>query len=256
MKERDYFRSISVYKELAFWSKNKDSTLYYYSQIGKAYRFSQKYELSILTYSNLLSNYKLSDSLSSSIFLNLGLNYLGMNVPIQAQTYFKEAQKIDNGPLPLFYLGLSSVEISDWENAQLYYNQVSKLSPNSKLGILSSSFYNRIKDVGKVPTKSALLASILSSLLPGGGQWYSGHYVDAIQAFTFVSVFSFATYLAYQNDRMNNSNYILTGISVSITGLFYLANIIGAERTATYFNRRQKELFIEEIREQSYNFER
>ena len=111
MREHDYFRSISIYKELAFWSKNQDSTAYYYSQIGKAYRLSQKYDLSIYTYSNLLSNYRLSDSLSSSIYLNLGLNYLGMNVPIQAMTYFKEAQKYNfclNSQIPICQLFVSN----------------------------------------------------------------------------------------------------------------------------------------------------
>lgn len=253
MKERDYFRAISVYKELAFFSKDKDSSIYFYSQIGKAYRLSKKYDLSISTYSNILGNNNLADSIAASLYLNLGLNYLGMNVPSQAIVYFKEAQKIDNGQLPLFYLGLASVETSDWSGAINYYDQSASKSAASNIGMLSTAFSKKIQDVDKVSTKSPLLATLFSIIIPGSGQWYCGHYVDAVQAFAFVSVFSFASYLAYQNDKKNNSNYVLTGISLSITGLFHLANIIGAGRTATYYNQRQRELFIQEIKEKSYN---
>ncbi|MEI7812136.1 MAG: hypothetical protein WCJ01_06875 [Ignavibacteria bacterium] len=256
MKERDYFRAISIYKELAFFCTNRDSIIYYHSQIGKAYRLSQKYELSILTYSDILNKYKLADSITSSVYINLGLNYLGMNIPAQAIFYFKEAQKTDTGQTPLFYLGFVSVEISDWKNAQLYYNQASGLSPLSKIGILSSTFCKKTCDADKIPAKSPVLASMLSAIIPGGGQFYSGHYVDALQAFTFVAAFGFTSYIAYQNDKTKNSNFLLTGISLSITGLFYSANIIGAERTTTYYNQRQRELFTREIREQSYSIEK
>jgi tetratricopeptide (TPR) repeat protein len=256
MRGRDYFRAISTYKELAFFSTNKDSTAYYYSQIGKAYRLSQKYEFSIATYSDLLNNYKLADSITSSIYLNLGLNYLGMNVPSQAFMYFNESIKTDKGQLPLFYLGLASVEISDWAGAQSYYNQTSKLSPDSKLGILSSAFSTKIQDVDKIPHKNPALACLFSVVIPGSGQLYCAHYVDALQSFAFVSVFSFASCLAYQHDKVKNSTYLLTGISLSITALFHLANIIGAERTASYYNQRQRELFIQDIRDQSYNIDK
>lgn len=256
MYENDYFRAISIYKELAFFSKNNDSTIYYYSQIGKAYRLSQKYDFSILTYSKILNNFKLTDSITSSIYIDLGLNYLGMNVPAQAIYYFKEAQKINNNQFSYFYLGLASVETSDWSSARLYYDQTSKNFPNTNIGILSTTFSKRIEAIDKIPRKSPFLASLMSIIIPGSGQFYSGHYVDAFQAFAFVATFSFATYIAYKNDKTTSSNYILTGISLSITGLFHLANIIGAERTATYYNQRQKELFINELKEQSYKNEK
>jgi tetratricopeptide (TPR) repeat protein len=252
MRERDYFRAISVYKELAFFSKSADSTIFYSLQIGKAYRLSQKYQLSVAQYSSLLNYPKLPDSLTCSIYRNLGLNYLGMSIPAQASVYFQEARKIDKTDLSLFYLGLTAIEASDWNGAQSYYDQITKQAPASRLGLLSAEFSQTLVHVDQLSYKSRLLSCLLSAVIPGSGQAYCGHYVDAVQAFAFVSSFGFATYLAYQHDKDHHSNYVLTGIAVSITGLFHLANIIGAERTATYYNQRQKELFIQDIRQKSY----
>jgi tetratricopeptide (TPR) repeat protein len=255
MKDRDYFRAISLYKELAFFSHDRDSIIFYYSQIGKAYRLSQKYQLSVSTYSRLLNDYKLIDSMSRSIYLNLGLNYLEMNVPGQAISYFQEAQKTDTVGYSLFYLGLTAVEMSDWIKAQYYYDQLALKTSAANLQALSKEFSSTIAGADRIPQRSPCLSALMSTFVPGSGQVYTGHYIDALQAFAFVSAFSFASYIAYQHDKNNNSNYLLTGISISITGLFHFANIIGAERTASYYNQRQKDLFIQEIRQKSYSLE-
>lgn len=164
MKERDFFRAISIYKELAFFSKNPDSTILYYAQIGKAYRLSQKYQLSVSAYSDLLNYHNLSDSISCSIYLNLGLNYLGMKIPSQAEVYFQEAQKTDKDNLALFYLGLAALENSDWKEAQSYYDQVSRRSLASKLSALSSEFSKTLNNADRLPHKDPLTAIFLSTI--------------------------------------------------------------------------------------------
>ncbi|HKZ39561.1 MAG TPA: hypothetical protein VJ044_01285, partial [Candidatus Hodarchaeales archaeon] len=244
MNERDYFRAISAYKELTFFSANTDSTIFYLSQIGKAYRFSHKYDLSVEIYAEILNTYRLSQSISNAIYVNLGLNYLGMEIPGQALPYLHEARSADTSGLALFYLGLVKCETANWEDARAYYDSASRTTSLAAIRKLSTEFSLKLMKAGDIPHRSSLLAAALSTAVPGLGQLYSTHYFDAAQAFGFVAAFSFVSYATYQNDKKNNSNYVLTGIAVSLTSLFHIANIIGAERTAAYFNQRQKNLFL------------
>ena len=42
---------------------------------------------------------------------------------------------------------------------------------------------------------------------------------------------------------------------VSITGIFHIANIIGAYRTAEYKNNKEKLIFMENIREKVFSID-
>ncbi len=251
MNERDYFRAISIYKELSFFSTNNDSTIFYLSQVGKAYRLSHKYDLSVETYTKILNTYRISQLVSNAIYLNLGLNYLGMQVPAQALPYFHEARSADTSGLALFYIGLAQCEMGNWVDARANYDSLSSMHASSAVARLSTEFSSTLSRADDIPHRSPALSAVLSTVVPGLGQLYSGHYFDAAQAFGFVASFSFVSYVAYHNDKRNHSNYVLTGIAVSLTGLFHIANIIGAERTAAYYNQRQQDIFLQDIRQKS-----
>lgn len=251
MQEKDYFRAITTYKELSFFSKNTDSLIYFYTQIGKAYRLSKKYDLSVQMYSFILDRYPTTQSVRNNIYINLGLNYLGLNNTFQANSFLKNIKDSDTSGLALFYLGLVQCELGNWNDAIGYYVDVSKEKPDSYVSNLSKEFAGKLSKSELIPYRNPTAALILSSIIPGSGQLYCEHYFDAAQAFAFVASFAFASYMTYKYDQNYNHNYWLTGISISITSLFHLANIIGAERTATYFNQRQKEIFLQDIKEKS-----
>lgn len=256
MREHDYFRAISVYKELAFSSTNDDSTIFYLSQIGKAYRLGEKYELSIDAYSRLLDAHKLSQDWNNEVQINLGLNYLGMDLPALAAPYFLSVLDSDTSGRALFYTGLVSCETEKWDDADRIFTRLSQERPSTRVGVVSSNARGKLGLRDALPSRSPTSAALFSAFLPGSGQIYSGHYVDGMQAFAYVSAFAFASYAMYRYDNKFNSNYILTGISISITALFHISNIIGAEHTAEYFNQRQRDLFLDDIRKESLQLER
>lgn len=82
-----------------------------------------------------------------------------------------------------------------------------------------------------------------------------GHYYDGLQALAFVSAFVLASYAAYRYDRDLNTNYLSTYAAISVTALFHLGNIIGAERTARYYNYRQRSDFMRDIRRKALSIE-
>lgn len=248
VKERDYFRAISIFKDLAFFSNDKDSIIRYKSMIGKCYQFSKKYELSINYYSNILSNYELSNDLKNKFLLNLSVNYIGLNVPAQAIFYVEESIKTDSTGFSHFIMGISKSRLGKWREASNYFEKSSVLTHNQSVQKKAQEYSTSILKGKKLPYKSPFVASLLSSVVPGAGQFYSQHFFDSFQAFAFVTAFAFGSYLAFQHEKgKSNSSYILTGLSISLTSLFHIANIVGANKTAIYRNNRTKEIFLQKF---------
>jgi hypothetical protein len=90
--------------------------------------------------------------------------------------------------------------------------------------------------------KSPLLAGSISAIVPGGGKVYTGHWIDAIYSFLFVTTSSWLTYKSYQNNGLN-FNSVLIG-SIALT--FYSANIYGSAKSAKRFNQNINQSFRSE----------
>ncbi|MDI6766889.1 MAG: hypothetical protein QME52_08715 [Bacteroidota bacterium] len=214
MKEKDYFRAISAYKELAFFSKNEDSTIFFLTQIGRAYRLSRKYELSIDLFSSLMTKHPKSKSQLDYFNINLGLNYIGLKVSSQALPYLEKTFVTDSTGYAYFFAALAECERSNWKKASDYYYKAGSLLNNQEIKMLSLEFSSKVLNGDKIPKKNIFLTTAMSSIIPGLGQYYCGHYFDAAQAFVFVSSFAFVSYAIYRYDRDYNSNYVLTGVSI------------------------------------------
>jgi len=134
-QQGDYFRAISEYKELQFFSKNIDSINSYQYQIGKAYYRSGKHNNSIGEFASILerpiSNEKKSNSLNY-----IALNYLNLSLPNQALFYSAEALKIDSIKSS-FTTGLIYSNLYDWETSKKYFNMLIKYAPSDAMTSLA-----------------------------------------------------------------------------------------------------------------------
>lgn len=249
-QQGDYFRAISEYKELQFFSKNVDSISIYQYKIGKAYYRSGKHNNSIGEFASILGK-PISNELKSNSLNYIALNYLNLSLPNQALFYSREALKIDSLKSS-FTAGLIYSNLYEWETSQKYFNAVINYAPADTMTSLAKDNLKLLSTVSDINQKSPVLSMIFSAILPGSGQYYSEHSVDALQAFAFVSSFAYMSYIAYKYDHRNNKGYYNFGVTISITSLFYIANLIGAERTATYYNIKQKQDFVRKINEKSF----
>lgn len=254
LAEGDYYRAISVYKELAFFSADPGERARHRYTIGKAYRLAQRPDLTVATLMPLLARGELDPSLQARARLQLALGYLGSNVPALAEQELQLAAQAGEPARASLYLGLLRLETRQDQEAPAYFALAAQGGdePTRRLAL---QLHEQSLALPGLPSRSPVFAAVLSALLPGAGQLYVGHSADALQAFGFTGVFGFATYLAYERDHEHGGSYLLTGTAALITAVFYTASIYGAARTARYFNERQRELFLGNLRRKALALE-
>lgn len=241
MRERDYYRAISAYKELAFFSSNADSLEVFGLQIAKAYRLSDKYELGAQTLNTLQKKQKLSQGGMKSWYIEMGMDQLLLDNKSWSYDNLIKERAADSSGIINMYLSLWHLKYTSLALARDYAERAAQGSkPGRELDVANEYFSYLSKSEGP-SSRSPLLASALSILLPGAGQSYCGHYIDGLQAFTFTGIFVYSALLARQYDRDISGNSVRSTLMISVAGIFYLANILGAERTAEYYNIKQSE---------------
>jgi hypothetical protein len=239
MQERDYYRAISLYKELSFFSTAIDSQEYFGLQIAKAYRLSDKFELAAQTLSFLAKRIPLSEAGKRTWCAEMGMTQLLLDNKERSFDQFKVLYSTDSTGYAGIYVSLWHLRFTSIEYAKQYASYALRTKQTAREAEISSDYLQYLEKNGGAPSRSPLIASLLSAALPGAGQVYTGHYIDGLQAFTFTGIFLYSAILARQYDRDIAKNSTRSTIMFSIAGIFHLANIMGAERTAEYFNKKQ-----------------
>jgi len=247
LAEGDYYRAITLYKELAFFAADPAERDRHRYTIGKAYRLAQRHDLAVATLAPLLARGALDPGLQARARLQLGLGYLGSGVPALAELELQQAAASGEQARASLFLGVLRLEGRKDAEAAAHFAAAAR-DGDGATRQLALQLGERALTAADLPSRSPTLAALLSAVLPGAGQLYVGHSADALQAFGFTGAFGFATYLAYERDRDRGGTYVLTGTAAAITAVFYAASIYGAARTARYFNDRQRELFLGELR--------
>jgi hypothetical protein len=248
MRDGDYFRAVSVYKELAFFAAAPRDRARYAYRIGTAYRLAHRYELAVDALSALLATPDAAPDLLGGAYAQIGASYVGLKVPWQSDEWLAQADAHGAPALASFFRGAARAEERRWGEARQAFAAAAAAAPGTKLAGAAQAAAQRLGHAEAIGHRSPALAVVLSAVVPGAGQAYAGHWWDALQAAAFVGAFAFTSYVAYRYDDSRGGPYWLTGISLSITGLLHLSNILGAERTARYYNARQEQLLLDPIR--------
>jgi tetratricopeptide (TPR) repeat protein len=126
-----------------------------------------------------------------------------------------------------------------WRDAATQFQQV---APDSDL-YQSAQLLAQEAFVGeRLPTKSPVLAGILSGLLPGSGQLYNGRLGDALLAFFLNSLFIVGAVEAVHNDAPT-----VAGILSFFEAGWYAGNVYGAINSANKYNRHATEIFLRNL---------
>lgn len=253
MAEQDYFRAISEYKRVFHFSSDTTQRNTCLLKISKAYLKSYRFKAAIRFSGRLLNQPGVGVHQSNKAYNYIGLSYYGLKVFGMAKHYFNKTLSSDTTGFTPFYLALLDAEKGEFQLAGDKFYGVHQRYPYSEISELSLQLSGEVVKGYNVKRKSSFLAALMSAALPGSGQIYCNHYYDGIQAFMYVGAFAFATYAAYKYDKHCNNNFVHTYIAAGITSLFHIGNIIGAQRTAAYYNMLQKQKFMDRIREKIFS---
>ena len=233
-KNGDYYRAISEYKRLSFYSTSDSLNTYYNYQIARAYYKSKKFKSSV-QYSNiLLAGNEVGEHYRYLANIYLGLSYMELNRPSLASFHFKEAALYNSNGFAKLGLGVMAAKTTRWMDAIKLFSEIEEESKNTVIKESAEQMLHLSKFGPNLPSKSPKRAAALSALIPGLGQVYTEHYYDGLQAFMFVSAFAYATRSIYLYENNLKDHLTFTYISIPITAIFHFSNIIGAKNTAKY----------------------
>ena len=129
-----------------------------------------------------------------------------------------------------------------WQAEAYYLAHQAAIDANSDLGLqlLNTELVQRKKH-------SKFLAGLLGAVLPGSGKLYSGHAVDAFQAFMAVGLNGVMALVAYRDLGSRSFwPWFFGGMGAG----FYLGNIVGSVNTV----KRDEALFNKQISAHAYGY--
>ncbi|MEK6606027.1 MAG: hypothetical protein AABZ30_00030 [Myxococcota bacterium] len=242
VRERDYFRAISVYKELAFHERDAAQRSRWIYAIGQAYRLSGRCDLAMDVLAPLLHGSEPTPNVTGRAYLQVGLCDLSLGSSAQAVVSLEAARVRGEGARADLFRGIVDFRGERWSAARGRFLAAARDAPDAATARVATDLADRAAHGESIPRRSPWLAGALSAVLPGAGQAYAGHWFDALQAFGFVGAFGIASLVAYRYESTQGEPFVLTGLALGITGVFYGANVLGAARTTRYFNARQRDL--------------
>jgi tetratricopeptide (TPR) repeat protein len=248
-KERDFFRAITIWKELRFFSNESAAQRRYSLSIARDYWQSERFLSCVAAASQALREPSASahdETLLKDHFdahLQSANCYLELKIPSQAIMHLEQSMQLARSPTlardaqrrgqAAVSYALAHNEAGNALAAQNYQSAALQLGdPRAKqLGVVLAQRVD-------VPSRSPVAAAVLGAVVPGLGHAYAGHWFDAAQALFFVGAFATASIAAYSWEHNSGRPLILTSVLFSLTGFFHIANIVGAERAARFFNER------------------
>lgn len=244
--QRDYYRGISMLKQIAYFSEDPKMKALCIFKIGEAYQKSRKYKSSV-EYLDRYSTNATADTLLYRARMYLGASYLQLGHYHKAVASFSLAESLKNDGSGLIWVVYSDVLQDKLATASDRLQSIISARKGDAIARGSQEILREI-DAYRGSRQSARTASILSALCPGLGQFYARHYYDGAQAFILVNSFAYMTYASYRLGALGEQSHIATVLSAAVAGMFYYANILGAGRTAAYRNQRKLDSSLKRIR--------
>lgn len=247
---RDYKNAIVLYERNIFFSSNEDSTSVYLLKKSYAYKALNQHDKAIATLERV--NFQtLNDSMKFIVYYEMATNAFLIGRFSEAISFcdlLLHYYSQSNFSLENIYLilALSNNELMKYEESLKYSLLVIDFSnrqineKDSLKKVLNILFLPKNQPQFKKPAK----AELLSAIIPGLGQCYSGYYLEGIASFTthlaLLGLTGFAAYKAY---------YLTAYFGgVSMFMRFYFGGSRRSEFLAHKRNEKLKNDFTKQIR--------
>ncbi len=232
-----YFRAIGAYEEVALFSRTTSEEVHARLRIAMAYHNGHQFKRAAKEYLAILSNYNLSDDLAGMIRLQriLALTSLEQRLPADQQLGTLRGQL---KPLTLhanaayqipanYQLVRLNLLYGDRDKAQDQFEALRKLCDGSA-NPTCLNLRDLDDSVSRPPPslKSPVLGAALSTVVPGAGSLYAGHYIDALYYLGMTGLGTWVSAELYDRGSSFSHQGAAFYTVGSLTALVYLANVV------------------------------
>lgn len=240
--EEDYKNAIHEYKRYLFLYPDSPLADEVQFRIANGYRNAGDLNVAISAYQSI-KDYQLIPKVQ----LKIAECYLFQEKYPKAVELLKQFVNEHPGhelaPRAEFLIGASYMELKNWNLSSQTFRHVLDSYPQSTFATISGNLAKSMMRVDNLPSRSPLLSGLMSTVVPGSGQTYSGRFSDGLYALTVITTTAAGTIYYTSQKRYNIA--IPLGV---VSAIFYAGNIYGGIQAAKIFNNRQETQFLDELR--------
>ena len=240
-QEGDYLNAAHEYKRFLFLHPDIPRIDFIAFRVAASYQNAGKLENAIRAYQFLIDTYP------KSILLERAKNNIAQCHVLSGNSaqglsslkrFLSEHKGSSLAPRVQFTIGMLHVDKGEWEQASRAWNDVYSTYPESSFAKVSDRLARTIKNADTLPHRSPTVAGVLSALIPGSGQVYSGRTVDGLYTFVGMVVLGGASLYYADQERYE------VAVPVGILGAFFYGNgIYRSIQSARIFNLQRETQF-------------
>ncbi|MFT6133729.1 MAG: TM2 domain-containing membrane protein YozV [Cyclobacteriaceae bacterium] len=224
----DHLRRIEAYNEGLLYldtvsganTEGQSDTLNYYR--GKFHYYQVSLGPSITAFDRVRSQSPFFDE--SFLLSSYQMIYAGNWTSSQSRL-LRAAERVTKESALISTFLLSGVYLLDRDFVGFDSIATDQFTINGQLKTAHQRLNNIRSDITARKHKSPFVAGLLSTILPGAGQMYTGNIGQGAMSLLTIGLFGLQAYESYQKDGLKSARFILFG---GLFGGFYVANIWGA----------------------------
>ena len=250
-QEGDYLNAAHEYKRLLFLHPHAPRIDFIAFRVAASYQNAGKMENAIRAYQFLIDTYP------KSVLVERAENNIAQCHVLSGDSkqglaslnrFLAEHKESNFAPRVHFTIGMLLVDKGEWTQASDVWNEVFLTYPESPFAKVSDRLARRIKNTDTLPHRSPMVAGILSALLPGSGQVYSGRTVDGLYTFVGMVVLGSASFYYADQERYE------VAIPVGLLSMFFYGNgIYQSVQSARVFNVQHEGHFRNQLQQEIRN---
>lgn len=236
--QKDYYRAVTEYKRFLFLSPDDPAAPSALLRMARAYLAGERWQEVDATVDELVRRFPTSTEAGQGVLLAAEAAFRQGKFSLARQRYgsagLRYPQLADAARYRIAWCLLEEGAIDEARH------QLDTLEAPQAQTLAAD--LDRFRTL---PRKSPATAGLLSALLPGAGQVYTGHARDGAIAFALNAAFILAAVEAF-----DNGNEALGGILTFVEVGWYAGNIFNAVTNAHKVNRRREQSLLDDLRRQ------
>jgi hypothetical protein len=243
--EGDYYRAITEYKRVIFFSPEDPLAEKATFRIGESYFKAKKWLEAIEAFDFFRNKYPRSTMTTEALYLE-GLAEKELKRYENSLSSFQiiiNSQSEQYADKAVYQTALVFLDSGDWPKAK---NTFLLVPPSSSLASPARIMAEGLEKADGIPRKKPATAGFLAAVLPGSGHVYTERYRDAAMAFLLNGAFILAAVELFRSER-----YAAGGVVTFFEILWYSGNIYSAVSSAHKYNEREKNKFLENLKKTS-----